>query len=302
MSTQHLYLLEVSKGNEKFYKIGICTNSVKNRYDSEIAFKYDIRILVDIILPTTQAKAIEKAVKSAYKTYRYLPKDYFGGSATECFSILPTVSMNPEVNRYDCVDSKLTMVTTEYQYNGEIDFKFLYEMKEKLELLDIFSFKKQDKNPDLLDKYALSNAKLLKGLSADRESFQFMAKSLRNFFANISNSKSIENIWTCPHIAKEAFSGMGYTKGYVPLYKKVDSFYTTKYGAFAANPFPSYDFTEEYGGSKEYKNQFVLMVFFIWLNNSAFYNDEKVMVYIPAKRVRDILEEFRGLRSIEEWR
>ena len=82
-----LYILEVYSEVEKFYKIGITSNTIKQRYSSKskLSKTYNYKIIQEIHDdPETIWKA-EKLLLKMYQDYHYIPNEYFNGCLTECF-------------------------------------------------------------------------------------------------------------------------------------------------------------------------------------------------------------------------
>lgn len=82
-----LYILEVYSEVEKFYKIGITSNTIKQRYSSKskLSKTYNYRVIQEIHDdPETIWKA-EKLLLKMYQDYHYIPNEYFNGCLTECF-------------------------------------------------------------------------------------------------------------------------------------------------------------------------------------------------------------------------
>ena len=102
----YLYLIKLSSINtyekEEFYKIGVSNKGVIERYRYSKDLKYSIQVLLELPQTYTKILEIEKFIKEKYKPFLYVPKHPFAGSRTECFSIMPCVSLNDEhfTNRY----------------------------------------------------------------------------------------------------------------------------------------------------------------------------------------------------------
>lgn len=77
-----LYYIKCYGKGEVFYKIGITTDSVKNRYPNQEAMPYLFEVLREIRGNVEQLLEIEKSIKLAIEIYN--PKIPFNGSSTEC--------------------------------------------------------------------------------------------------------------------------------------------------------------------------------------------------------------------------
>lgn len=82
----YLYLIEFRDEEEIFYKVGITTLSVKERFRKKKSKAgYKIKTIILKSLPPVDAWNKERYIKSKYAKYSYDPKRFFPG-ATECFT------------------------------------------------------------------------------------------------------------------------------------------------------------------------------------------------------------------------
>lgn len=89
------YILECEGNNEKFYKVGITSISVKERYRKKGYMPYNYKILKEI--NSTDLEYIwnlENKFKKYYKINRYKPLIPFAGSIYECFNKLENYERN----------------------------------------------------------------------------------------------------------------------------------------------------------------------------------------------------------------
>lgn len=80
-----LYILECFNDTEKFYKIGITSNSVKERYKSKTHMPYLYSIVKEIIGDPIEIYNLETKIHQINKENHYVPSIPFAGHATECF-------------------------------------------------------------------------------------------------------------------------------------------------------------------------------------------------------------------------
>ena len=80
-----LYVLECFNDSEKFYKIGITSRSVKERYGSKASMPYAYRVLDEIVGEPTYIYDLETKLHQINKQHQYVPEIPFGGSVNECF-------------------------------------------------------------------------------------------------------------------------------------------------------------------------------------------------------------------------
>lgn len=81
-----LYLLQLIKGGERFYKIGITSRTVDKRCGGGLS-NYSWKIVWQVTADSKEIWKKEQAYKNEIRKLRiaYAPQNPFGGSATECF-------------------------------------------------------------------------------------------------------------------------------------------------------------------------------------------------------------------------
>ena len=73
--------------NESFYKIGITSNSIKERYSSKSSMPYNYNIIQEIQGNPEDIFRFERFLHYLFFPYKYSPLIKFAGSAKECFKI-----------------------------------------------------------------------------------------------------------------------------------------------------------------------------------------------------------------------
>ena len=81
-SLPQIYILECSKGNEKFVKIGSTVGTISRRFSGHLP--YDYRVVRQIF--TDSQYEMEKEIHDLYREYSVKPKMSFSGDA-ECYDI-----------------------------------------------------------------------------------------------------------------------------------------------------------------------------------------------------------------------
>jgi len=81
-----LYILECFNEQERFFKIGITSLSVKKRYKSKTSMPYAYRVIDEIIGDPEFIYDLETKLHNLNKQYKYIPNIPFGGHLTECFN------------------------------------------------------------------------------------------------------------------------------------------------------------------------------------------------------------------------
>lgn len=80
-----MYLIKCYGNNEEFYKVGITTKGIKDRFRNKRDLPYDYNILHLISGSAEAIWTLEKRIHSSLREYKYKPCIGFGGE-TECFS------------------------------------------------------------------------------------------------------------------------------------------------------------------------------------------------------------------------
>lgn len=80
------YILHCFNENESFYKIGITSNSVKERYRKQCSMPYNFKIIQEIFGKPGDIWDMERDMKRTLKKYHYIPTIKFKGHISECFS------------------------------------------------------------------------------------------------------------------------------------------------------------------------------------------------------------------------
>lgn len=81
-----LYILECFNEQERFFKIGITSRSIKARYNSKRDLPYAYRVIDEIIGDPEFIYDLEIKLHKEHKQYQYIPLIPFGGHLTECFN------------------------------------------------------------------------------------------------------------------------------------------------------------------------------------------------------------------------
>lgn len=121
---------------------------------------------------------------------------------------------------------------------------------------------------------------------------------IENFFKNIVNGKSAENLWSVWKNYQHRLKGNRYSKGYLPFNTRATNLYREKKNiAYMVNIFPHGDLVTYFsrrGINIDY-DTFALniMLQFIWRsrirNDTDTLENRKITLYLPSKRMRNIL-------------
>ncbi|MCX8128897.1 MAG: hypothetical protein N3I35_02215 [Clostridia bacterium] len=144
------------------------------------------------------------------------------------------------------------------------------------------------------DYYALSATKL-RSLKKQPESSKLIQNGIYNYFRNVVNGKSEENMWTTLKDAKSLLKGNRYTKGFVECNARATNEYGHKRNlAYILNRFPD-TVEQQFFEKQEIKfdtEAFALSEMIQWIFRSAIRNGEQINLYIPSSRMRSLLNRW----------
>lgn len=171
---------------------------------------------------------------------------------------------------------------------NKIDYATEYDYKSLIHIIDDIKMNRiGDKYYDLSASWFKRN----RGNSLNK----LLKKNTYNFFKHYRKSKSSDNIWTVFSAFKDDVKGDGYTKGFVPCNMRATNEYKDRTNiAYLINRFydPNvYNFFLNHD-IKVDEEKFALseMLQFIW--RSAIRQGEEIWLYVPSKRMREILIEW----------
>jgi len=123
-----------------------------------------------------------------------------------------------------------------------------------------------------------------------------LQNNMRNFFTNITHSKSSERLWTCfkPHINLLKSKNVS-PKNHI----SVNSRATNNYGdrtvlAYMVNRYinPYYNLFFKKRNIQIDQDKFALSEMLQWIFRSAIRNDKEIQIYIPSERMRNLLRKY----------
>lgn len=162
--------------------------------------------------------------------------------------------------------------------------------KEKLkELINIY----EGKLNDIGEKHnALSNNWYQTRDKKDNEQLMKLKDNTYNFFRNICESKSEDNMWSVFKAYKSKLGGKGYTKGFIPCNSRAtNKFRHKKNLAYLCNNYmnPLYKKLFQLKEVQVNEDYYALDKIIQWIFRSQLRDDKPINVYIPSKRMRIIL-------------
>ena len=120
-----------------------------------------------------------------------------------------------------------------------------------------------------------------------------LKNNMLNFFYNILHSSSKDNIWTTFKEYQNKLKGKGYSKGFIPVNSRATNEYKDRFNiAYPVNrflnPYVKNFFTSNNIEINEDGWALSEMLQFIW--RSAIRDGKEINVYIPSKRMRNLLK------------
>lgn len=165
------------------------------------------------------------------------------------------------------------------------------------------------KNIHLLDDYKLNNIdeddySLSKSwYKTNKDKLKFVKNRIYNFVRNIAPIISKEKVsykntlWTTYKDYKSNLSGKGYSKSFLPCNMRATNDYINTYVvAYMINVFLNPIILQFFKDRDVTINQdkYALSEMIQFIYRSAIRNDVDIYVYIPSKRIRNLLEEYIG--------
>lgn len=127
------------------------------------------------------------------------------------------------------------------------------------------------------------------------ESYAILKKNLLNYFTNIAKTPSKDNMWTTFKDYKEKLSGQGYTKGFVSCSSRATNEFRNKRAlAYMINRYVNPEIKLFFNSFKISidESKFALSEMLQWIFRSQIRMDLPINIYIPSKRMRELLEDW----------
>ena len=122
-----------------------------------------------------------------------------------------------------------------------------------------------------------------------------------NYFCHIAKTKSQYNMWTCFKDYKKEVSGKGYTKGFLASNIRATNEYRHKTSvAYLVNKFFN-PYVKNFflsNGIQVDEDAFALSEMLQWIWRSAIREGKEINLYIPSKRMRNLLIDWINKNSI----
>lgn len=129
----------------------------------------------------------------------------------------------------------------------------------------------------------------------NKDNIKILRDNTYNFFRNVSNSKSDNNLWTTFKVNKKDLKGKGYSKGFAAINIRATNEYIDRNAiAYLANkyldPMVKNFFNDM--GVKVDENKYALSELIQFIFRGSIRKNEPIYLYIPSKRMRNLLKEW----------
>lgn len=213
----------------------------------------------------------------------------------EIFNLFESIFILTYLFRGSNMKAYFDMYNFEYRYYKVItdykivegiydDYNFRMQMKE---LINLYDGKLNDIGEDT---YALSK----KWFNARKRKAEHikLKNNLYNYFRHIINSKSDENMYSVFSDFEHKYKGDRYSKGFVPCNCIATNEYRHKSTlAYALNIFINPNIVNMFShyGSNINKDDYALCQLIQWIYRSRIRDNQSINLYLPSKRMRNIL-------------
>lgn len=138
------------------------------------------------------------------------------------------------------------------------------------------------------DNFALS----LSWFGKEQSDIAKLKNNVYNFFRHLCSSDTEERMWSTYADAEYKLRGKGYSNGFIPFNKKAtNSFRNKTAAAYCVNIFMNVGQKLFYQGNGVEVNEddYALSIMVQWIWRSAIRDGKEIWIYIPSKRMRDLL-------------
>lgn len=215
-----------------------------------------------------------------------------------------TYMFNAQYQRYYYDMHKLEYTYYAVELNKESNTYKLVEYDKRKE--NVLRFKEMiniyEGKMNIVGKYSMSST-WFKDIDKNEKIINQLQNNVYNYFTNVVKGKSKSNMWTTLLHAKPLLKGKGYTKGFIPHNARATNEFSHKTNlAYIMNKYmmPLEKGYFEDKGIKVNQDAWTLSELIQWIWRSAIRNGKPINLYIPSKRMRDILEDWLNEVDIEQ--
>lgn len=204
-----------------------------------------------------------------------------------------TYLFNGQIQRY-----YYDLYNINYKYRSVLKHEEEYALGDYIEKYDMSKIKKlinisDDDKLNVIGEelYALSKSWFTKNSLLVKQ----LQKNTYNYFTNKTKTKARDNMWVTFKTNRTNITGKGYAKGFVSLGTRATNDYVNKHSmAYCANIFlnPMIEHFFNQHNVKIDENTYALSELIQWVWRGRIRKGESISIYIPAKRMRNLLIEW----------
>lgn len=218
---------------------------------------------------------------------------------------------------FKCFDD-IYILTYMFQYQMQKYFFDIYNIdyeligtKRENGIYRFCAMDEMDRSRDLRDKIHILDSTSLNQIGDEKGSLSFtwynnadaeagkpklmkLKSNLYNLFFNIYKGKGDEKMWSTFKDYKTLLKGKGYSNGFITYNKRAtNDFANRKYLAYCINVYMqtwAKNFLSERGAKDISENMYAISTLIQWVFRSAVRRGEEIWLYLPSKRMRNLLE------------
>lgn len=213
--------------------------------------------------------------------------------------IILTYMFDAQMQKYyfDMAGIEIQRIGTVYE-RGEYHFtdyvrmpEYVRTLHEKIHILEDVKLNKIGDQYANLSSSWYDRARKAKGQPQLRQ----MRNNLVNVFTNRFNSSTNQNLWTTFKDYQDVLKGKGYTKGFLSYNIRATNAYRNRdHLAYCVNVFYN-PLMKNYfldNGVEVKENEYALGEMIQWIWRSAIRDGKEIWIYIPSKRMRELLKQW----------
>lgn len=296
------YILILDECMEVVEEVNIVEEDIKILFKSETIIEDENKWIKWVGTNREYNGAFKDIMESCFNNniYHYGDRFYLWTFPVNIFSTFSkvyilTYMFNGQLQKY-----YFDIFNTQYEYKSvdkignkyELsEYKKDYDMTTISNLLHIYEGKLNDIGND---KFTLSVSNMRK-IKNKPVLLKVMKNNIYNYFRNVVNSKSEENMWTTFKEVQNILKGKGYTKGFVPCNSRAtNEFKDRTTMAYIANRFTNPCIKQFFtaNGVEVDDDAVALSELVQWIFRSAIREGQEVNLYIPSERMRGLLKEW----------
>lgn len=164
--------------------------------------------------------------------------------------------------------------------------EYVYDFKNLIHVLDNEKMNEIGRNKTALSKTWYAN---------NKDNMEKLRKNVYNYFHNIMKSSGTRNMWTTFLDYKKTLVGKGYTRGFIALNARATNKYRDRdVLAYTVNRYMQTYVKGLFLANKIHVDEdgFALSEMLQWIWRSAIRDGKEIWIYVPSKRMRDLLKEW----------